>query len=328
MISVVGGAGFIGTRLCCSLSEKSKNFEILDSKPSRRFEKQFKLTDIRNFEQIRRDLTGRAIVHLAAVHRDDVHPKSLYDEINVDGTRNICAIAEEKEINKIIFASSVAVYGFAAPDTDENGAIAPFNDYGRTKYEAECILRAWRDRDPKNRTLVIVRPTVVFGEGNRGNVYQLFRQIQAGTFVMIGSGTNRKSMAYVGNVAAFFERVIELENGLHIFNYVDKPDLDMNELVNLVREELKKKNGVGIRLPLWTGRAIGSFADAAAALIQRPLPVSSIRVRKFTATTTFQSAAADVPGFSTPYILADGLRRTLRSEFTSAKPVAEIFDTE
>ena len=52
------------------------------------------------------------------------------------------------------------------------------------------------------RSLVIVRPAAVFGEGNRGNVYQLLRQIASRRFVMVGSGHNRKSMAYVGNVSA------------------------------------------------------------------------------------------------------------------------------
>jgi nucleoside-diphosphate-sugar epimerase len=67
MISVIGGAGFIGTRLCQSLAEKSQEFEILDVKRGRRFAKQSKITDIRDIEQLRRDLTGQAIVHLAAV---------------------------------------------------------------------------------------------------------------------------------------------------------------------------------------------------------------------------------------------------------------------
>ena len=50
---------------------------------------------------------------------------------------------------------------------------------------------------------MIVRPAVVFGEGNRGNVYELLRQIMARRFVMVGSGRNRKSIAYVGNLSAF-----------------------------------------------------------------------------------------------------------------------------
>ena len=98
----------------------------------------------------------------------------------------------------------MAVYGFAPPGTDETGGIHYFNDYGRTKYLAEEEHRAWLREKPEN-CAVIVRPTVIFGEGNRGNVYNLLRQMAGGRFPMVGRGTNRKSMNYVENVAALIE---------------------------------------------------------------------------------------------------------------------------
>ena len=68
--------------------------------------------------------------------------KSLYDEVNVQGSENICRACSELGIHKIIFTSSVAVYGFAPVGTDESGEINYFNDYGRTKFLAEEIGRA------------------------------------------------------------------------------------------------------------------------------------------------------------------------------------------
>jgi len=58
---------------------------------------------------------------------------------------------------------------------DESGEPNYFNDYGRTKYLAEQVYKEWQAEDPENRSLVIVRPTVIFGEGNRGNVYNLVK---------------------------------------------------------------------------------------------------------------------------------------------------------
>ncbi len=328
MISVIGGAGFIGTRFCQLLADQSIPFEILDIKASKRFAGVSKQADIREITDLRDSISGDSIVHLAAVHRDDVRPLSLYHDVNVEGTRQVCVAAEEKGINRIVFVSSVAVYGFADPDTDESGQINPFNEYGRTKFEAEKILHSWREKDPENRGLTIVRPTVVFGEGNRGNVYNLLRQIQSGLFIMIGGGRNRKSMAYVGNVSSFLVRTLELEAGARIYNYVDKPDLDMNELVTLVRGSVRGKQGVGLRLPIWSGRLIGLCADVVSRLSGKNLPVSSIRVKKFTETTSFQSAAHTVDGFSAPFTLAEGLQRTLKSEFICPDPDAEVFVTE
>jgi GlcNAc-P-P-Und epimerase len=99
------------------------------------------------------------------------------------------------------------------PGTNEQGAINPFNEYGRTKYEAECVYRDWQAQDPGNRALVIIRPTVVFGEQNRGNVYNLLRYLADGRFVMVGSGRNVKSMAYVENIAAFLEHSLSFGPG-------------------------------------------------------------------------------------------------------------------
>lgn len=60
------------------------------------------------------------------------------------------------------------------------------------------------------KVLVILRPIVVFGEGNRGNVDNLLNQIKLGAFAMIGNGKNKKSMAYVGNLAVLLVKRIEL----------------------------------------------------------------------------------------------------------------------
>ena len=325
--SIVGGAGFIGTRLCQELADRQIPFEIIDLKPSRRFPDETTIADIRELEILRRSITGDVIVHLAAVHRDDVRDPSLYASTNVEGTRNICTVAAERGIDRIVFASTVAVYGFAEPGTGEDGEINPFNEYGRTKYAAEEVLNAWRDADQDTRSLVIIRPTVVFGEGNRGNVYNLLNQIASGKFVMIGSGKNRKSMAYVGNVAAFFlQAANSMKSG--VFNYVDEPNFDMNSLVTMVRSELSGKTGVGLRLPYEIGLLVGFLADVFSRITGKNLPVSSIRVKKFCATTVFSSRIGELDGFNPPFSIEDGLRRTLRSEFISPDPDREIFFTE
>ena len=86
--------------------------------------------------------------------------------------------SRNKDIKTIIFTSSVAIYGFAPPNTDEGGEANYFNDYGRTKWLAEQAYSKWYSEDTENRRLIIIRPTVIFGEGNRGNVYNLLKQIK------------------------------------------------------------------------------------------------------------------------------------------------------
>lgn len=327
-VAIIGGAGFIGTRLTKRLLSAGMYCRILDRKPSQSFPELSIEVDVCSIESLRRCVdAGSILINLAAEHRDDVQPRSRYDLVNVEGARNLCQVAREKGINKVVFTSSVAVYGFAPADTDEQGLINPFNDYGRTKWEAEKVLRAWQEEAPAERCLIIVRPTVVFGEGNRGNVYNLLKQIESGRFCMFGSGENCKSIAYVENVAAFLEYTLDFGPGLHLYNYVDKPDFNMNELVRLVRGTLVGKSNVGLRLPSSLGMAIGYLADAIAWMSGRPLPVSSIRVRKFLATTQFQTAVSTV-GFEAPVSLESGLRRTLQYEFLEDNSGGETFETE
>lgn len=327
-ISIVGGAGFIGTRLARHLAERQVPFEIIDLRPSQSFPERSKIADIRDAAALRDALTGRVVIHLAAVHRDDVTDPGAYGATNVEGTRVLCAVAAEKGVERIVFTSSVAVYGFAAPGTGEAGPIAPFNAYGRTKFQAEEILRRWQSDAPEARALIIVRPTVVFGEGNRGNVHNLLSQIASGRFVMVGAGRNVKSMAYVGNVAAFLGQAAESPQRTGLYNYVDGPDFDMNALVALVRGRLRGKAGVGPRLPVWLGLALGRLADLVARLTGRRLPISAIRVRKFCADSQFASGKAGLDGFQAPVTLAEGLERTLLAEFIAPDPARQIFETE
>ena len=165
--------------------------------------------DITSEESFNIQTDATTIINLAAEHRDDVLPISKYYEVNVLGSKNVCKFAEKNNINKIIFTSSVAVYGFSNKPVNEEGKINYFNEYGRTKFLAEEVYREWFGRDPSNRSLTIVRPTVIFGNGNKGNVYNLIKQISEKKFIMIGNGKNIKSIAYVKNVADFLTYLLK-----------------------------------------------------------------------------------------------------------------------
>ena len=272
-------------------------------------------------------LLGEIIVNLAAEHRDDVLPLSLYDEVNVNGARNICLVAREKKVNLIVFTSTVAVYGFAPLGTDELGRINPFNDYGRTKYEAEQIYKEWQAEAPSERTLVVIRPTVVFGERNRGNVYNLLRQIATNRFVMIGNGQNLKSMVYVENVAALIEYCFAFKPGVHIYNCIDKPDLTMNSLVSKVNIILGRSEKVVFRLPYFLGLTIGKVFDLMAKVSGKRFIISSIRVRKFCANSVYDTAISQT-GFIPPVPLNLALDQTISFEFLEKDKDLNVFYSE
>jgi len=326
-ISIIGGSGFVGSNLSKLFKKNNINFQIFDNVKSKFFPEKYIHGDIRHNDELKEIADSDVLINLAAVHRDDVRPLSLYDEINVEGSKNICKLARENGINKIIFTSSVAVYGFAKPNTNENGEINYFNDYGRTKYLAEGVFIEWYNEDPVNRTLVIIRPTVIFGKGNRGNVYNLLNQINSKKFAMFGNGKNIKSMAYVKNVAAFINHSLSFEKGLHLYNYIDKPDMNMNQLVSITRGVLFNKPNVGLRMPAFIGKLIGYVADIISFIIKKNLPISSIRVKKFLSTTQFDSSL-EIANFKAPYSLEDGLQKTLKYEFIEDNKNKVTFETE
>jgi nucleoside-diphosphate-sugar epimerase len=325
-ICVIGGSGFIGTRLCTRLRQ-SLDVLILDKAPSATHGDIARHADVTDVTSLRNGVPrGSIIINLAAEHRDDVSPRSLYDDVNVGGARNICTIARELDVERIVFTSSVAVYGFAPIGTDEAGRINPFNDYGRTKHQAEEVFRAWQEESPTTRSLVIIRPTVVFGEQNRGNVFNLLKQVASGSFVMIGNGQNVKSMAYVENVAAVLQSALSFPPGVHIYNYVDKPDLSMNVLVSQVQKILGGRPS-RFRLPFFVGYAIGGMFDLAAQVTGRKFAISAIRVKKFTSNTMFSTRIHET-GFIAPISLDEALERTVRHEFLQENTALPVFFSE
>ena len=316
---ILGGSGFIGTRLTTLLTEAGIPAKIGDLKLSSKYANLWTECDVRQRDTFAPLTRGvGAIFNLAAAHRDDVRPLSLYRGINIDGATELCSVARSEGIQKIVFTSSVAVYGFQPAPVDESGPFAPFNEYGKTKLEAEGVYRAWADEDP-SRTLVIIRPAVVFGEGNRGNVFNLLHQIAADRFFMVGNGKNIKSMAYVGNVAAFLVHALSFAPGTHIFNYVDGPDMDTHSLVEHIRGCLHRRRSIP-RIPLPLALAGGRFFDAVARITGRTFPISAIRVRKFCESTQFLANRIDETGFVRPFTLRDALDKTIQFEFPSRTP--------
>ncbi len=315
-IVVIGGSGFIGTRLVDKLLADGHDVRIADIARSEKHPHLWVNADVRDPAALERTCTGCSVMYnLAAEHRDNIRPRRLYFDVNVGGARTTCQVAEKLGVERMVFTSTVTVYGLSPREMDEEATPFPFNAYGRSKLEAENVYRSWLSRG-QGRSLTIVRPTVVFGEGNRGNVYNLLNQITTGRFIMVGDGHNRKSMAYVDNVAHFLAYCLVLGPGEYLLNYADKPDLDMNELVDLAYTALGRRPAFSeLRLPSAVGYAAGAICDMASLLRRTPLPISALRVRKFCANTQFAANRVAATGFRPEIALTEALARTIRAEF-------------
>ena len=324
-ITVIGGSGFVGSFLIQELS----NYEVIniDKNPSPFFQSKSKIIDIRNKKKLTFNSNIDFVVLLAAEHRDDVSPTSLYYDVNVKGTMNVLEKMDMYGIKNLIFTSSVAIYGLDKNNPDESHPQDPFNHYGKSKWQAEKVIKDWFDNDPVGKSVTIIRPTVIFGERNRGNVYSLLKQINSGKFLMIGNGHNKKSMAYVGNVVAFIKNRLEKkESGFHVFNYVDQPDFSTGDLVSFIDKKMKLSISK-IKIPFWLAMLVGYCLDILSKILGKKLTISSVRVRKFCATTQFDATKAHST-FEAPFTLKQGIDLTLDHEFINPKEDDILFYSE
>lgn len=323
-ILLIGGSGFVGTRLIHEINEKY-NLLNIDKNNSDFFADITVLGDVRNLEPITEKFKNiDTIILLAAEHRDDIKPSSLYYDVNVSGTENVLKAMDDAEIKNLIFTSSVAIYGLNKSNPDESHPKDPFNDYGKSKWQAEKLIKEWYNSNSEGKSVTIIRPTVIFGERNRGNVYNLLKQISKGKFLMIGSGMNKKSMAYVGNVVALIKDQIEKNKlGFNVFNYADKPDFSMLELISLIENKMNISIPK-IKIPYSIAILFGYIFDLIHFLTKKKFPVSSVRIKKFCATTQFNSSKVHNT-FNKPFTLKEGLDRTLEHEFINKKKDDVLF---
>jgi len=322
---IIGGSGFVGSFLLKELN--NRKFTNLDKNPSPFFNNETIIGDIRKLEEIKIPKGTSSVTLLAAEHRDDVSPISLYYDVNVQGTKNVLKAMDLAGVTNLIFTSSVAIYGLNKKNPNESHSEDPFNHYGKSKWQAELLIKHWYESNPNNKSVTILRPTVIFGERNRGNVYNLLKQISSGRFIMVGKGQNKKSMAYVGNIVSFIKsRLDSINLGYHIFNYSDKPDFDMIELTHLIESKMKM-NLSKIRIPFWLGMLAGYVFDLSAFISRKKLSISSVRVKKFCATTQFDASKVHNV-FKPPFTLEEALNKTLEHEFLNKKDDNILFYSE
>ena len=311
-IAVIGGSGFLGSYLIPILL-KDNDVINLDLTENDSLSCETVICDVRD-KKIKNYLRGiDVIILLAAEHLDNVKPTDLYYSVNVDGISNVLSVINDLGISKLIFTSSVAVYGFDQKNIDENGPLEPYNDYGISKLKSEEKINDYIRSNP-DFECDIIRPTVIFGIGNRGNVYTLFKMISKGYFFSIGKGLNVKSLCYVENVAAFISYLTNKSSkGKNIFNYVDYPNLNLNQTVDKIATILKVRVRK-FKLNFNLAYQLGFGLDLISKITGIKFKLSRIRVKKYCANSMFIADRA-FQEFNPPYSLEEGLEKTLQTEF-------------
>lgn len=196
-VLITGSSGFIGTHLTRRLLADGAHVVGVDLKPPREtFEGlDYRCADVRDLSDI--DLPKLDVIfNLAAVHTTPGHPDHEYYDTNVNGALEVARLAERHDVRQIVFTSSISIYGPSEDRKVETSKPAPVSAYGKSKLMAEKIHQGWA-ANGSDRSLVIVRPAVVFGAGEGGNFTRMAALLKKGVFVFPGRRDTIKSCIYV-----------------------------------------------------------------------------------------------------------------------------------
>ena len=188
--------------------------------------------DVTDFDQVRRAIDGAdCVVHAAAkLHINNPSPEleSEYRRVNVGGTENVVRAASEAGARRIVFFSTIAVYGGnRGVVLTEDDAPQPDGVYARTKLEAEHIVLGAAG--------TVLRLAAVYGPRVKGNYARLLDAVSRRRFAHIGDGRNRRTLVYERDVAAAAALAASDERAAgEIFNVTDGAVHTLREIVDAV----------------------------------------------------------------------------------------------
>lgn len=260
---ITGASGFVGQNLLAHLLEKGKSVYVL--------KREKLLTTIIN---IPREIS--TVVHLAGKAHDTSNSLDAgdYYRINFEVTRNLFQAFLRSEASKFIFISSVkALADFVDGTLTEDGIPNPKTDYGKSKLLAEQYIQS--ESLPEGKSFYILRPCMIHGPGNKGNLNLLYKVVSYGLPYPLASFKNKRSFLSISNFNTVVELLIEkkLESG--VYHLSDDQPLSTNEVIEIIAEVLGFKAKL-LKVNVNVIYAVAKIGDLLS------LPLNSERLRKLT----------------------------------------------
>ena len=306
---IFGGSGFIGSHLTNLLKERYPNSHIvnLDIRESDHGGKsEFIYCDVRLPIELSINVSSEDVIfNFAAVHTTPGHPDHEYFETNIKGAENVTAFAEENNIRKILFTSSIAPYGASEEIKNEETLPMPNTPYGISKLVAEKIHTIWQSKDLENRQLTIVRPGVVFGKGENGNFTRLYWGIKKNRFLYPGRKDTIKASIYVKELVNFMLWIMGRDrHDVEIFNCTYEPAFTIEQISNAMMDATGMKKKI-YKIP---GPALKFAATIIGSLGGRSLGIHPDRVRKLMVSTNISGKKLSNTDYKFVYSFKEALQ--------------------
>jgi nucleoside-diphosphate-sugar epimerase len=310
-ILLTGSEGFVGMGLQKSLRKNGHEVFCLDrvyKEGKKRYLKVDLSVDLS--EEILTEVSEykiNLVIHLAAAKGDyNLSYKDFYRD-NVLASDKLINLVKDLGIKSIIAYSTVSVYGHDNKLKSEEADLVPNNPYGVTKLESENLFIEWHNLDPIKNKLTILRPSVIYGENNFANMYNLLNQLNKKFPVSVGNGDYIKSMVAIENIVDITIFCLNKLEGLQIYNCTDKPYPKLKEVIDYI-SEIDEFSKPKIVIPKWFAYIIGLFFECFSFLIRKDLGITRERVSKFTMPTDYRSEKLHNIGFIQKYLVKDRIQ--------------------
>ena len=317
-ILVTGGTGFTGAHLVSRLISNGHDVVVLDNKKGIVYDELVDMgADITIGSITDKNLVNRLVAgcdtvhHLAAAFREINVPKSLYWDVNVNGTRYLLEAAARHSVERFIYCSTCGVHGDVEnPPAGEDAPIKSADYYQFTKYEGEKVAHEFTK---KGMNITILRPAAIYGPGDPERWLMLFKRVSAGRFLMFGDGKATYHPLYIDNLIDAFELAAEKDEAIgQTYLIADENYYQLNELVMEIGYSLDIDVNI-IHLPytpLWIAAVI---TEAIYKPLRRNPPLFRRRADWFRQNRAFDISKAKAElGFNPKIDFQTGVERTAR----------------
>lgn len=303
-IILTGSSGFVGTKLSKFLSNKGNDIYGIDvvkkeNKSLKAFfeidlskinnNQIYKFTNIQNFD---------LVIHCAAAKGDYNLSKDDFYRDNVKATEGLVKLLKKIQVKNLIHYSTVSVYGHKNLLKDENANLVPNNPYGETKLQSENILLDWQKENSESN-LTILRPSVIYGENNYANMFNLLTFLNKKIVITIGKGDHIKSMIALENLINITFYCIN-KKGVNIYNCTDAPYYSLNEVFSIL-DSVDGFNKPQIKIPFSLAYLIAYPFELMSKILNKDFKISRDRMYKFSTATDYRSDKITNEGYVQEY---------------------------
>lgn len=293
---VTGATGFVGRHLCSRLQQEGVRVTAMGRRACSGPWDAFVACDLAAADCAPALPAVDIIYHLASkAHAVSERPgaKDGYEEVIVDGTRRLIAAARQRGCERFVYISSVKAMGEGQGDAlplapvDESAPCQPTTPYGVAKLRAEQLVR-----EAGFAHWVILRPTMVYGPGQKGNLVRMAQAVQRNRFPPLPETGNRRSMVHVDDLAAaMLAAATRPQASGHALIVSGAEAPSTRQLYDAIRSALNMP-AQDVAIPLWMLRAAATAGTALGYLLRRRMPLDRDTLNKLTGSAWYSSSKA------------------------------------